>query len=109
MYPITCVAGYNVPTASGRMEITGFCVTVSDPTAASQFAIVDDEDIKPDWKCGRLLTTITDKKHVLANIKGIANSDSVLSYEFAEPVKTRYGISIYATNMVLGSACVYRR
>ncbi|MBU0959869.1 MAG: hypothetical protein KKB31_08020 [Nanoarchaeota archaeon] len=109
VYPLTCKAGYNVPVKQGKYEVTGFSVTVLDPAADSYFAIVDDEDIVQSSETGRLLTTLTGVKNVLCHIKGLANIDTLLSYEFSEPVKTRYGVSIYGSNMVAGSVCVYSR
>ena len=109
MYPIQCPGGYPVPVKAGRFDITGFCVTVADPASNSQFAIVDDSAIKETDTLGNLLTTLDSKKVVLANLKGLANIDTVLSYDFSEPIKTRYGISIYGNNWVAGSVCVYRR
>ena len=109
MYPIQCPGGFPVPAKQGKFEVYGFCVTVADTTANSQFAIVDDPGINQSNETGRLLTTLDEQKGVLANIKGLASIDTVLNYEFAEPIKTRYGISIYSTNTLAGSVCVYRR
>lgn len=109
MYPIQCPGGFSVPAKAGKFEVLGFCVTVSDPTADSQFAIVDDSQIKESWVTGRVLTSLDNQNGILSNVKGLANIDTILSYEFSEPVKTRYGISIYGTNLLPGSVCVYRR
>ena len=109
MYPITCPGGYPVPAKSGKFEVSGFCVTVDDPTADSAFALVDDSTIDQSGETGKLLTTLTDKKGVLIYLKGLANIDNVLAYGFDEPIKTRYGLSIYGTNIKSGSVCVYRR
>jgi len=110
MYPITCPGGYNVPAKQGRFDVTGFCVTISDPTAAAEFAIVDDPEIKESWTTGRLLTTLTDQKGVLADVK-VPASAGVGAIEWIpfETIKTRYGLSIYGTNYVVNSVCVYRR
>ena len=52
MYPIQCPGSFSVPAKSGKFEVLGFCVTVADPTADSQFAIVDDPGIKESWITG---------------------------------------------------------
>ena len=111
MYPIQCPGGYPVPAKQGKFEVCGFCITIADVTASAQFAIVDDPGIDKgnSNETGRLLTTLTDQKGVLANLRGVANTDGTLNYEFSEPIKTRYGISIYGNNFVAGSVCVYRR
>ena len=109
MYTIPCAGGFPVPARQGNFEVCGFCVAVAYPTADSQFALVDDQGINPSGSTGRMLTTLADQKGVLVNLKGLATIDSVLAYEFAEPIKTRYGLSIYGNNWVAGSVCVYRR
>ena len=109
MYPIQCPGSFSVPAKSGKFEVCGFSVTVNDPTANSQFAIVDDPGIKESWTTGRLLESLDEQVGILVNIKGLADIDTLLSYEFSEPIKTRYGISIYGTNLKAGSVCVYRR
>lgn len=57
MYPITCVAGFNMPAKAGKFEVWGFHVAVSDATLSSDFAIVDDPNIKSSDSVGKLLTT----------------------------------------------------
>ena len=109
MYPIQCPGGFPVPMKQGKFDVCGFCVTIADPTSNAQFAIVDDSEIKPEWETGRILGTLTNQKGILANLKGVANVDTVMSYDFTEPIKTRHGISIYGTNTLAGSVCVYRR
>jgi hypothetical protein len=109
MYPIQCHAGFSMPLRAGRFEITGFCATVNDTTAASQIAIVDDSTINQASGFGNLLDSIDDRENILINMKGLASIDTTLSYEFAEPVKTRYGISLYTSNLKPGSICIYRR
>jgi hypothetical protein len=109
MYPIQCHAGFSMPLKAGKFEITGFCATVNDPTANSQFAIVDDPTINQSSGFGKLLESIDDQENVLINLKGLASIDTSLSYEFAEPVKTRFGVSIYSSNLKAGSICIYRR
>ncbi len=108
MYPIQCPGGFSVPAKSGKFDVYGFCVTIADSTLISQFAIVDDPGINQGSETGRLLTTLDNQRNVLVNIEG-GDSDSVLTFTFAEPIKTRYGISIYGYNWVPGSVCVYRR
>ena len=109
MYTLQCPGGFPVPAKKGKFEITGFCVTLNDIALNSEFAIVDDAEIQEDWTAGRILSTLTDQKGILCHLKGLANVDTVLSYEFADTVKTRHGLSIYAVNTLPGSVCVYVR
>jgi len=109
MYTITCPGGFPVPNKSGKFEVYGFCVAIADPTLISQFVLVDDPGISPNLETGRMLTTLDGQKGILANKKGVTNVDSTLEVMFAEPIKTRYGLSIYGYNWIPGSVCVYRR
>jgi len=110
MYPLTCVAGYNVPARSGRFEVMGFTVTVEDETADSYFAIVDDPAIDQSGKAGLILSTLDYQKNVLAHIKGDGSAyDGTLEWHPVESIKTRYGLSLYYTNVKAGSVCVYVR
>jgi len=113
MYMLTCVAGFNVPIRSGKMEIVGMTATVADATAASQVALVDDPGIRSDWKTGRILDSVeepTEQKGIIANIKGHGSAyDTVLEWWPCEPVKTRYGLSLCFTNIEQGSMCIYVR
>ena len=110
-YMLRCVAGYNAPARQGKFEIVGFSATVADPTAASQFAIIDDPAIKAEWEAGRIIDSIeapTEQKYIIANQKGSGSAyDTVLEWIAPEPVKTRYGISLCFTNIEQGSMCVY--
>lgn len=108
-YPLTCVAGYNAPAKRGKFEITGISAAVSDMTKDAEIAIVDDSAIKDDWVTGRFLTSLTDVKTILCDVKTLASTDGQLSYEFAEPIKTRYGVSVLTTNIKSGTFCVYVR
>ena len=113
MYSIQCHAGFSMPLGKTveKGEIYGFNATVNDPAAASQFAIIDDDTLTESSSLGRLLTSVelSDAKVIIANIKGIASVDSILSDQFAEPIKIRKGISVYAINLKGGSVCLYRR
>jgi len=109
MYVLQCPGGYPVPAKAGKFEVTGFCITVNDTAADSEFALVDDPNINPDHKTGKLLGSLDSVKTVLVDVKGLASIDTILNYEFAEPVKTRHGLSIYGNNWVAGSVCVYVR
>jgi len=109
MYPITCHAGFPLPVASGKFEVLGLCVAINDTTADSQIVLVDDPDIDQETIVGRLLTTLEGQKGILVNMKGLANADATLEHSFEEPIKVRNGLSIYGTNLVPGSICVYRR
>ena len=112
MYPIQCIAGYNVPTGAGKMTIVGFKVAVNDLTADAEFAIVDDENINAsnlERRAGNLLGTLDNVKNVLAHEK-IEGGDVSGSMTFLpkELIKTRNGLSIYTENVKIGSVCVYR-
>jgi len=109
MYPIQCHAGFAMPVKAGKMEIVGFHATVDLLTATSEFAIVDDNTIKPDDKWGHLLGTIEDQDGIIVYCKGLGSIDTSLDFVFPEPIKTRYGISIYGDNLLAGSVCVYVR
>jgi len=110
MYPLTCHAGFNVPARSGKFEVVGFTVTVEDETADSYFAIVDDPAINQSGKAGLILSTLTEQKNVLAHKKGDGSSyDGDLEWFPPESIKTRYGLSLYYTNVKAGSVCVYVR
>jgi len=109
MYPVQCYAGFAMPVKKGKFEIYGFSAPVSALGADSQFAIVDDVNIADTDTHGRILSTIIDQKNVLANAKGLASATQMLEGSFSEPIKTRRGISVLATNLVGGSVCVYVR
>jgi len=88
--------------------VVGFTVTVEDETADSYFAIVDDPAIDPGGKAGRILSTLNYQKNVLAHKKGDGSAyDGDLEWFPPESVKTRYGLSLYFTNVKAGSVCVY--
>jgi hypothetical protein len=112
-YMLTCIAGYNAPARRGNYEVVGFTATVADPTAASQFAIVDDPDIPSDGKAGRILGSLespTEQKNIIANVKGHGSAfDTVLEWLAPEPIKMRHGVSLCFNNIEQGSMCVYVR
>jgi hypothetical protein len=108
-YPIQCPGGFSVGTKGGRFEIGGFDVVVSDQTAAAEFAIVDDVGIPEGQSTGEILTSLTNVKNILAHLKFAANATTgVMHYNFPDPIKVRYGVSIYGNNWVAGNICVYR-
>ena len=113
MYPIQCYAGFPVPicAGAGKFEIAGFSATVETPAESSQIAFFDDSQIKNGDAFGKLvaIADIYNTKTLLIDIKGIAAIDASLTYEFVEPIKTRYGISIASDNIKGGSICLYRR
>lgn len=114
MYPLQCYAGIPMPVKSGKFQIVGYKAAVETTTSASQLVLVDDEDIIPTDKFGKLIGNVADinsgdKKTVIVNKKGIASVDGMLEEFFPEPIKTRYGISVHAENIVGGSLCVYVR
>lgn len=110
-YPLTCVAGFNVPARQGCFELVGFSATVADATAASQLAIIDDPEIPRYGKTGRIIGSIespTEQKYIIANVKGHGSAyDTMLEWTPPEPIKVRYGISLCFTNIEQGSMCVY--
>lgn len=112
-YPLTCIAGFNVPARSGKFEIVGFTATVADSAVDSQVAIIDDPAINQDSKAGFIIPSIeppTTQKNILCNVKGDGSAyDSVLEWIPFEPIKTRYGISLCFTNIAQGSLCLYVR
>lgn len=100
-----------MPVKKGRFEILGFTATVSDPTAASQIQMWDDESITDVSTQGNILTIgsteAAQRKTLIANIKGIANADACLEVLFPEHLKTRRGISVATSNIVGGSFFLY--
>jgi len=109
-YMLSCLGGFAVPARAGKYSVLGYSATVNDPTAASEFGIIDDSAIGDSWEGGRLLASIsTNTKTVIARSKSIANGDGVLEWTAPEPIKTRHGISIIANNIAAGSMCVYVR
>jgi len=120
-YPIQCSGGFPVPIVAGKMEITGLRATIDDVDLASgtaQIALFDDAAIPPGDKFGRLIavaniyTTPTLLCDVLVtNVGTPANSpvDGNIEVIFSEPIKTRFGLSLAASNIKAGSICVYRR
>ena len=113
MYPLTCVAGFNVPARAGKFEICGFTAEVQDTAAAANIALIDDPAIKSGWKTGRLIGSIaqpTEQKYIIVN--KVANTTAVEpTFEWTpfESIKTRYGISLSFTNIKQGSFCLYVR
>ena len=110
-YPITCYAGFPMPLSIGKYEITGIAATVDDPTAASYVILYDDSSIKASDLFGKmvLFEDLDETKYQFIYLKGLANVDTLLSYEWAEPLKTRYGLSVCCNNIRGGSLAVYRR
>ncbi len=113
MYPIQCHAGFPVPICAGegKYEILGFSATVETPSSDSQITFFDDGDIRTGDNFGRMIpiADIYNTKTILIDINGLGSIDASLTYEFVEPIKTRYGISIAADNIKGGSICLYRR
>ncbi len=110
MYPIQCMAGFAMPIKVGRFRVTGLIAAVNDPTENSQIAIVDDSTLNENSTLGRVLTDtqLSEAQVVLANVKGLANVDSVLVVDIPE-VFTRHGISVAAKNLKGGSVCLFWR
>lgn len=110
-YMLTCLGGYLVPARQGKYSVVGFSATVNDSTVDSEFGIVDDYEIKDSWQGGRLIQSTdidADTKYVIAYAKGDGSSyDGFLQWTAPEPIKTRHGISIIASNIKPGTLCVY--
>lgn len=108
MYPLTCHAGFPMPVKAGKFEICGFSCAAEDTSVAIEVVLVDDVTIQPTDKFGRLLESTDNNKVVLMHRKGIATYGvQIDSFEFSQPMKTRYGLSIRAENVLSGSLCVY--
>lgn len=104
-YIQTCVAGYPNPVGrAGRFEVCGFKAAVDDTTAASRVIMWDDSTIKGTDSCGNIYLTTEGPgilvKAKIVDMKGLPNGDGYLEHMFPEPLKTRYGISIYTNNVV---------
>ncbi len=110
MYPIQCVGGFSLPTKAGKFQICGVVVTAQNTAVATQIILVDDVAIE-DRAIGYILSSeeVADKKKVIVNLKGIADTDGTMGIMFSEPIKTIYGLSMYSENTVPGSVCVYIR
>jgi hypothetical protein len=130
MYPLTCHAGFNVPARAGKFDIVGFTVvgddTLSDASTVEtvvEFAIIDDPDIDQSGKAGKLIASLevpTLQKNILVHkkIQYVADVDSASGQQVydatiewfpPEPIKTRYGTSLYFNNIKQGSLCLYVR
>jgi hypothetical protein len=110
MYPLTCRGGFPMPIKAGRFEVIGFRATVKTTTSDSRVRIIDDPRIVEGDNWGYLLpASYTGKETPLADVKGMADIDSNLEVLFPEPVKTRWGISVYADNIEAGSLELYVR
>ena len=112
MYPLTCIAGFNVPARRGKLTIVGFTVAVNDMAADSEFSIVDDMNINQSLgnEAGLIIPSLsspTEIKKVIASVKAKASTTGVLEWYPPEPVKTRYGTSLCFTNIRQGSVCLY--
>ena len=110
MYPIQCEAGFSLPTRGGKFDVVGVIATAKNTAVVTQIILVDDIAIG-DSKYGKILSSeeVAEEKKVLVNLKGIADTDGQIGVMFSEPIKTRYGLSMYSTNTVPGSICVYIR
>ena len=110
MYVLQCHAGFSLPVKSGMFSVLGLAATAEDSTLASQIVIVDDVTIDKGQNLGNIIATLTgNEKTVISNCKGVAGADGVIGEVFPEPLKTRYGISLYVNNVVAGSTRVYVR
>lgn len=108
MYVQCCPGGFPMPFVRNKIKVIGLCATVSDPTAASQIIMWDDENVT-DGNFGlvRELSEISSIKTPLINIKGLANADANLEVLFPETITFRRGSSIAFTNLVPASTMLY--
>lgn len=109
MYPLTCVAGFPMPLHAGKYEIYGVSATVDSLAENARIRLYDDRGIT-DSKHGRILEKDFVGTVELVDVKGIGNGNGNLEKWFAEPIKTRNGISAsISDNIVAGSLSVYVR
>jgi hypothetical protein len=117
MYPLTCHAGFNVPARAGKFEIVGFTAVGDVDLEADQeieLAIIDDSTIDQAGKAGKIYASLdTNQKNILVHKKIVfdtdSNYDATLEWFPPEPIKTRYGTSLYFNNIKQGSLCLYVR
>jgi len=119
MYPLTCIGGFNVPAKAGKFEIVGFTVVGDDDLADGldiEVAIIDDPSIKPTETVGKIiasLTTPNEQKGIIVHKKIAFDTDSnynaTIEWFPPEPIKTRYGTSLFFSNIRQGSFCLYVR
>jgi hypothetical protein len=112
MYPLTCIAGFNVPARKGCFKIVGFTVAVNDMALDSEFTVIDDIHINQSLtnEAGYIHASMVppiEEKKIIASVKGKASTVGVLEWFPPEPVKTRYGTSLCFTNIRQGSVCLY--
>ena len=102
MYPMLCMGGYPFPIKKGRgLQIAGISITASNPAAATRCTFIDSDAFKE-------LTDDQTLKPVIADLKGLANADGVISWFFPSPIKVRKGITIAnGTNLIAGRIFVY--
>jgi hypothetical protein len=102
MYPITCYAGYALPIKAGRFKICGISAAVNSTAAASRITIVDNGS-------NTIVAENQALKTVLADLKGLANTDGVLTEMFAEPIQVRNGVTVTdgSGNTLAGRNFVY--
>jgi len=108
MYPIQCAGGFSIPLKAGKFRIMGIKATISDPTAVARIMLVDDPDISKNQSSqGYLISSASNQRRILADIKSVASTVGCLEADFPSPIKTRHGTSAYFTNVLPGSVCVY--
>ena len=91
-------------------KISALSELAATPEGTDIIAIVDDPAIDQDGKAGLILSTLDYQKNVLAHVKGDGSAyDGTLEWHPTESIKTRYGLSLYFTNVKAGSVCVYVR
>lgn len=113
MYPIQCKAGFPVPIKAGKFDILKIVVPINDMTADSRLVLVDDSTITENDKQGKVLGNLSNVKTILCDLKAdgaTSGAEGVLKADFStNPIKTRYGLSLYYDNIIAGSVCVYWR
>ena len=121
MYPLTCHAGFNVPARAGKFEIVGFTALADQTDQDTEFAIIDDINIKKNqdqataaYKAGLIIADLDQPceiKKVLCHEKIYEGDggpyDATIKWFPPETVKTRYDISLFFSNIKQGSLCLY--
>lgn len=98
-----------MPLHAGKFEIYGVSATVYNLSNNARIRLYDDRGIS-DTKFGRILADNHIGTVELVDIKGIGNGNGNLEKWFAEPIKTRNGISVsISDNIIAGSLSVYVR
>ena len=108
-YPLLCAGGFPVPLKAGKFEIIGYSVAPSTIGTQMDIGLVDDETIKEGVGFGNVIDSEENclrANRIIHFAKQPANA-GVYDFIFPAPVKTRNGLSLYTTNVLAGTFCVY--